>query len=206
MKKLLLFLCASIFALTCGAAPKQGAGTNQSSLHTPTGACSFLDAQTIKDITGLNVTEIKDNGESCVYVDPKAPLNPMVASLGAMLGQAFGGASPLRLQGAPNVLPKPQTGAGLIVRQPSNPGDLTNVKAHDYAQAQLGQVPPQAGCGMLTDVSGLNAVSVVCLNGAVGEGGVVQDGKVVFITYLAPGATATDDIMGKLITTAAGRM
>ena len=94
------------------------------------------------------------------------------------------------------------------MREPKDAGDLTNVSVHDYAQSQLSQtqIPPEAGCGSLQDVSGLNAVSIVCLRGAIGHGGVVQNGKLVLITFLAPGTTATDDVMGKLLGAAAAKM
>lgn len=210
MKKLLLFLCASIYAMACGAAPKHDAGTatpNKAQLTAPSsgGACSFLDAAAINGITGLHITAVKDNGESCVYVDPAAPLSPIVQMFGQVLGRVFGGGSPVRLQGAPNGVSAPQSGAGIIVREPRDAGDLSNVSVHDYAQSELAEFPPQAGCGSLQDVTGLNAAEVVCLGGAIGHGGVVQNGKLVMITYLASG-NATDDVMGKLLTAAAGKM
>jgi hypothetical protein len=102
-------------------------------------------------------------------------------------------------------VPMPQGGAGITVREPSDAGDLSNVSVHDYAQQEVAQLPPQAGCGPLADVSGLNAASVVCLNGQVGHGGVVRNNKLVLIMYLAPG-NATTDIMGKLLSAAAANM
>ena len=190
MKRVLLFLSVSLCVMTARAA-----GT----------ACSYLDAATISQITGLNITSVKDNGDSCVYVDPKAPLNALVQMFGQALGQAFGGGSPLRLSGAPNGVPPPQSGAGVVVREPHDAGDLTYVKVHDYAQEELAQVPPQAACGSLADVSGLNAASVVCLGGQIGHGGVVRNNKLVMVMYLAPG-NATTDVMGKLLSAAAKKM
>lgn len=213
MKKLPLLLCASLYAMTCGAAPKQNAGAPPANPNAPAsavtvspgGACAFLDAATINGITGLNITEVKDNGDSCVYVDPKAPLSPIVQMFAQALGHVFGGSSPLRLPNAPNGVPAPQTGAGIIVRQPKDAGDLTNVSVHDYAQSELAGFPPQARCGALQDVSGLNASEVVCLGGAIGHGGVMQNGKLIMIMYLASG-NATDDVMGKLLAAAAAKM
>ena len=97
MKKLLLFLCASIFAITCGAAPKHVLGTgtattNKSPLTAPAGsACSLLDAATINGITGLHITKVKDNGDTCLYVDPTAPVNGFAQTLAGLLGAVFGG-------------------------------------------------------------------------------------------------------------------
>ena len=187
MKKVIVFLAATLCVMTARAS-----GT----------ACSYLDAATISQITGLNITSVKDDGDACVYVDPKAPLNAIVQMFGQALGQAFGGTSPLRLNGAPNGVPAPQSGAGVVVREPSDTGDLTKVSVHDYAQEELAQVPPQAACGSLADVSGLNAASVVCLGGQIGHGGVVANNKLVMVMYLAPG-NATTDIMGKLLAAAA---
>jgi hypothetical protein len=168
------------------------------------GACSYLDAATVSKITGLKITKVKDDGDSCVYVDPTAPVSPVVQSFGQALSEAFSGGSPLRLKGAPNGVPAPQSGAAVIVRMPSG-GDLTKISVHDYVQGILAQVPPEAGCGSLQDVSGLNAASVICLNGAIGHGGVVKDGKAVQIMYLASG-NATNDVMGALLTAAAANM
>ena len=170
----------------------------------PGSACSFLDAATVSTITGLNITKVTDTGDSCVYVDPTAPVSPLVRTFGQALSQAFSGASPLRLNGAPNGVPVPQSGAGVIVRLPSG-GDLTKVSVHDYVQGVLAEVPAEAGCGALQDVSGLNAASVVCLGGAIGHGGVVKDDKAVQIMYLASG-NATNDVMGALLTAAAANM
>ena len=63
--------------------------------------CSFLDAATISTITGLHITNVKNNGDACVYVDPTAPLSPVVQEFGHALSMAFSGDSPLRLKGAP---------------------------------------------------------------------------------------------------------
>jgi hypothetical protein len=168
------------------------------------GVCSFLDAATVSTITGLHITKVKNNGDSCVYVDPTAPVSPLVRTFGQALSEAFSGGSPLRLNGAPNGVPVPQSGAAVIVRLPSG-GDLTKVSVHDYVQGLLAQVPAEAQCGSLQDVSGLNAASVVCLGGAIGHGGVVKDDKAVQIMYLAPG-NATNDVMGALLTAAAANM
>jgi hypothetical protein len=191
---LLFLLCASIPMMASGAPATSGPGT----------ACPYLDAATVSKITGLNITKVKNNGDSCVYVDPTAPLSPVVQGFGHALSKAFSGESPLRLKGAPNGVPEPQSGAGVIVRLPSG-GDLTNISVHDYIQGILAQVPPDAGCGSLQDVSGLNAASVICLGGAIGHGGVVKDGKAVQIMYLASG-NATNDVMGALLTAAAANM
>ncbi len=180
----------------CKKSPQQSANSDS--------ACSYLDAATISKITGLNITKVKDNGDSCVYVDPTAPLNAVVQMFSQALSQAFSGASPFRLRGAPNGFSQPPTGAGVIVRLPSGAGDLTKVSVHDYAQGLLARVPAGA-CGSLQDVSGLNAASVVCLSGQIGHGGVVRNGKVVHIMYLAPG-NATNDVMGQLLAAAAQKM
>ncbi len=171
----------------------------------PAGVCSFLDAATVSTITGLHITKVTNNGDSCVYGDPTAPLSPVVQQFGLALSKAFGGESPLRLNGAPNGVPAPQSGAGVIVRVPSGGGDLTKLSVHDYVQGILAQVPPEAGCGSLQDVSGLNAASVVCLGGAIGHGGVVKNDKAVQIMYLASG-NATNDVMGALLAAAAANM
>lgn len=195
MKRVLLFLlCASIPMMASGAPATDNPGS----------ACSYLDAATISTITGLHITKTTDNGDACIYVDPTAPLSPMVQTFGQALSKAFSGESPLRLKGAPNGVPEPQRGAGVIVRLPSG-GALTNVSVHDYVQGILAQVPAEAGCGPLQDVSGLNAASVVCLGGAIGHGGVVKDGRAVQIMYLASG-NATNDVMGALLAAAAAKM
>ncbi len=189
MKKIIFFLCASLCAMSARASE----------------LCSYLDAATVSKITGLNITDVKDNGDSCVYVDPKAPVNALVQMFSQVLGSAFGGASPLRLNGAPSGVPTAKSGAAVVVRQPSDVGDLTTVKVHDYAVQELAQVPAQVGCGSVTDVTGLNASSVVCLMGQIGHGGVVQNNKLVLVMYLAPG-NATTDIMGQLLAAAAAKM
>jgi hypothetical protein len=187
VKKIIFLLSVSLYAMTARAADT---------------VCSYLDAATISKITGLSITSVKDDGNACVYVDPKAPLNAMLQMFGQALAQAFGGGSPARLNGGAAV---PQSGAGVVVREPSDAGDLTNVSVHDYAQQEVAQLPPQAACGSLADVSGLNAASVVCLGGQVGHGGVVRNNKLLLIMYLAPG-NATTDIMGKLLAAAAANM
>jgi hypothetical protein len=190
VKKIIFFLFASLCAMTA-----RSSGT----------ACSYLDADTVSAITGLHITKVNDDGDECVYVDPTAPLNAIVQMFSQALGKAFGGTSPVRLNGAPNGVPEAQTGAGVVVREPTDAGDLTNVSVHDYAQQELSEVPAQAGCGAVTDVTGLNASSVVCLGGQIGHGGVVQNNKLVLVMYLAPG-NATTDIMGKLLAAAASKM
>ncbi len=195
MKRALLFLlCASVPMIASGVPPTDNPGRT----------CSYLDAATISRITGLNITKVKDNGDSCIYVDPTAPVSPVVQAFGQALSEAFSGQSPLRLKGAPNGVPAPQSGTAVIVRMPSGL-DLTNVSVHDYVQGLLAQVPPEAGCGSPQDVAGLNAASVICLNGAIGHGGVVKDGKAVHIMYLASG-NATNDVMGALLAAAAAKM
>lgn len=171
----------------------------------PSGSvCSFLDAATVSRITGLHITKVTNSGDACIYVDPTAPLNPIVQQFGKAISMAFSGGGPLQLQGAPNGPSEPQSGAGVIVRLPSG-GDLTKVSVHDYVQGILAQVPAEAQCGSLQDVSGLNAASVVCLGGAIGHGGVVKDDKAVQIMYLASG-NATNDVMGALLAAAAAKM
>jgi hypothetical protein len=213
MRKALLFLlCASIpvvgrgapSAGNPGAAPRRTLEKAPPAAQPSGGACSFLDAATISKITGLNITKVTNDGDSCVYVDPTAPLNAVVQQFGQAISMAFSGESPLRLNGAPNGVPAPQSGAGVIVRLPSG-GDLTKVSVHDYVQGILAQVPAEAQCGSLQDVSGLNAASVVCLGGAIGHGGVVKDDKAVQIMYLASG-NATNDVMGALLAAAAANM
>ena len=218
---LLSLLCASAAAagpLRLGAiGAERGAGTAVAALPPDTGrkmaplnpappgnACSFLDAATVSRITGLHITKVTNSGDACIYVDPTAPLNPIVQQFGKAISMAFSGGGPLQLQGAPNGPSEPQSGAGVIVRLPSG-GDLTKVSVHDYVQGILAQVPAEAQCGSLQDVSGLNAASVVCLGGAIGHGGVVKDDKAVQIMYLASG-NATNDVMGALLAAAAAKM
>jgi hypothetical protein len=190
----LFLLCAGVPMIASGAPATSGPGS----------ACPYLDAATVSTITGLHITKVSNTGDACVYVDPTAPLSPVVQAFGQALSKAFSGESPLRLNGAPNGVPEPQSGAGVIVRLPSG-GDLTNISVHDYVQGLLAQVPADARCGSLQDVSGLNAASVICLGGAIGHGGVVKDGKAVQIMYLAPG-DATNNVMGALLTAAAANM
>lgn len=193
-------------AITVAGLPPGAYRTAAPPTPVPQGAvCSFLDAATVSKITGLRITKVTNDGDSCVYVDPTAPLSPVVQGFGQALSKAFSGESPLRLNGAPNGVPAPQSGAGVIVRVPSGGGDLTKVSVHDYVQGILAQVPPEAGCGPLQDVSGLNAASVVCLGGAIGHGGVVKDDKAIQIMYLASG-NATNDVMGALLAAAAANM
>jgi hypothetical protein len=167
--------------------------------------CAFLDPATISSITGLHITKEKNDGDACIYVDPTAPLSPVIQQFGKALSMAFSGESPFRLQGAPNGVPEPQSGAGVIVRLPSGGGDLSKFSVHDFVQSVLAEVPAEAGCGTLHDVKGLNAASVVCLNGGIGHGGVVKNDKAVHVMYLAPG-NATNDVMGRLLTAAAAHM
>ena len=187
---------------------RPGASRTVAAAPTPApqgGLCSFLDAATVSKITGLRITKVKNSGDACIYVDPTAPLSPVVQQFGQALSKAFSGESPLRLNGAPNGMPAPQSGAGVIVRAPNDGGDLTKVSVHDYAQGILAELPAEAGCGALQDVSGLNAASVICLGGAIGHGGVVKDDKAVQIMYLASG-NATNDVMGALLAAAAANM
>jgi hypothetical protein len=187
MKNVIFFLFASLFVFSARAS-----GT----------ACSYLDADTISKITGLHITKMQDAGDACVYVDPTAPLNALAQMLGQALSQAFGGAS----HNQPSGVREPQTGAGVVVREPSDEGgDTANVSVHDYAQEELAQVPAQAACGPVVDVSGLNAASVVCLGGQIGHGGVIRNNRLVMVMYLAPG-NATSDVMGKLLAAAAAKM
>ncbi len=167
--------------------------------------CSFLDAGTVSKITGLHITKVKPTGDSCVYVDPTAPVSAIVQQLGQALSLAFSGESPLRLKAAPGGVPEPQSGAGVIVRAPSGI-DVSNVNVHDYVEGLLADAPPDAHCGALRDVSGLNAVSIVCMDGAIGHGGVVKDNRLVQVMYLAPGKSATNTIVGRLVRAAAARM
>ncbi len=182
----------------CMKAPQSAQGSGS--------VCSYLDAATISKITGLHITKVQDNGDACVYGDPTAPVNPLLQMFGQAMSMAFGGQSPLRLNGAPNGFPAVPSGAGVIVRQPTDVGDLSNVSVHDYAQGEVSQIPAAAGCGGLQDVSGFNAVSIVCVGGGIGQGGVVKNGKLVLIQYLAPGNSATNDVVGKLLAAAAGKM
>jgi hypothetical protein len=204
VKRILLFLLCASIPVVCSSAPPTDAKTPLNAAA-PGGVCSYLDAATVSTITGLHITKVKANGDSCVYVDPTAPLNAVVQAFGQALSKAFSGESPLRLNGAPNGVPEPQSGAGVVVRVPNDGGDVTKVSVHDYAQGILAQVPAEAGCGALQDVNGLNAASVVCLGGAIGHGGVVKNGKLVHIMYLAPG-NATNDVMGALLAAAARNM
>ncbi len=204
VKRVVLFaLFACIPLIGSGAPPAP------TPVAAPGGACSYLHAATIGSITGLHITSVKDNGDACTYADPTAPVSPVLQQFGQVLSEAFGGASPLRLKGAPNGVRAPRSGAGLIVRVPADVGDVSNVSVHDYVQSTLAQVPAEMtaemGCGSPQDVSGLNATSIVCLGGGLGEGGVVKDGKVVMIIYLAP-ANATNQVVGQLLAAAAQNM
>jgi hypothetical protein len=181
----------------CKDKPQQGGSSGN--------PCAYLDPATISSITGLHITSMKNDGDACVYVDPTAPLSPVIQQFGHALSMAFSGESPFRLKGAPNGVPEPQSGAGVIVRLPSGGGDLSKVSVHAYIQGVLDQMQAQAACGAIYDVAGLNAASVVCLNGGIGHGGVVKNGKAVHVMYLASG-NATDDVMGRLLTAAATKM
>ncbi len=169
----------------------------------PSGGCAYLDAATIDKITGLHITTVKDKGDSCEYVDPKAPISGPVQSMGQALSTSFSGQSPLRLKGAPNGVPEPQSGAGVLVFRPAQAqGQQVNV--HDMTK---GSPPPaQAQCGPTGDVSGLNAVAVVCLGGGIGMGIVAQNGTVLTVLYLAPGTTASTAAVEGLVRAAAARM
>ncbi len=169
------------------------------------GSCAFLDASTVSKITGLRITKVVDNGESCVYCDPSAPINQLVQAFSQALSAGFSGDSPLRFSQAPGGLPVAQSGSGVVVRRVTDAGDTSQINARAYAQTELSQFTAEARCGALQDVGKLNAVSVVCLGGALGHSGVIKNGKVLQIMFLALG-TATNDIMGELIQAAAAKM
>jgi hypothetical protein len=205
VKKAFVVLCASVLMLASGAVAASDPGTGSPPSAKPGSACSYLDAATISRITGMHITKVKDVGDSCVYVDPTAHLNPVIQQFSTALAIAFSGESPLRLKGSEGHQLQPWNGAGVVVRLPGDSGDLTQVSVHDYVQSILAEVPADARCGSVHDVKGLNAASVVCLNGSIGHGGVVKDGKAVQIMYLAP-VQATNDVMGRLLAAAAMKM
>ncbi|HKI86688.1 MAG TPA: hypothetical protein VKA53_08070, partial [Thermoanaerobaculia bacterium] len=206
-----LLLCAT-FLLFAGntaiAATDASAGNHGQAMGISGNPCSFLDARTVSGITGLHITKVQNLGDSCLYVDSTAPVSLIVQQFGQALSMAFSGESPFRLKGAPEGgMPKAQSGAGVIVRSPSGEGtDLTKVNVHDYAAEALAEVPADAGCGQLQDVTGLNAVSIVCYDGAIGHSGVAKNGKLVYVMFLAPGKTATNKVMGRLVRAAAAHM
>lgn len=214
MKKILLLLCATLPLMAGTVAtghPLNGHGKVATTAGGGRGnPCSFLSAKTISRITGLHITSVRNLGDSCMYVDPKAPLNAEVEKFGYALSLAFSGQSPLRLKAAPaGGVPEPESGAGVIVRTPTG-DNVATVNVHEYAESLLQEIRanpnPGVHCGALHDVSGLNAVSIVCDHGAIANGGVAKDGKAVHITYLAAGYGATNKVMGELVRAAAAHM
>ena len=152
-----------------------------------TTACQILDVPTIDKITGLHITQVKNDGDSCVYGDPSAPVNPALEAVGSAIAKGFTGSSVTIT-----------TGAGVIVRlQALPPGPEPKVEDH------FNEIPPGL-CDTPQLISGLNAASAICMG--VENIAVVGDGKFVFITYLASGSSATHEQGAALGRAAAQRL
>ena len=151
-----------------------------------TTACQILDVPTIDKITGLHITQVKNDGDSCVYGDPSAPVNPALQAVGSAIAKAFGSSVTIT------------TGAGVIVRlQALPPGPEPKVEDH------FNEIPPGL-CDTPQLISGLNAASAICMG--VENIAVVGDGKLVIITYLASGSSATHEQGAALGRAAAQRL
>jgi hypothetical protein len=150
-------------------------------------ACHVFEVATLDKITGLHITSVKDNGDSCVYADPSAPVSDVLKNFAGAITKAFTGTS-VDLG----------NGAGVIVRLRDVPAG-PEPQVSDY----LDQIPARL-CDTPQLVDGENAASAICMG--VLNVGVVADGKFAFITYLAPGNTATHDQGAALARAAAERL
>lgn len=136
-------------------------------------SCQVFDVPTIDRITGLHITSVKDQGDSCLYVDPSAPPSGVLQGFASAIGKAFTGTS-INLT----------SGAGVVVRLKALPPGPTP-KAADY----VGEIPADLCDTQLVD--GENAASAICMG--VLNVGIVGESKAAFVTYLAPAGTATHD-------------
>jgi hypothetical protein len=140
-----------------------------------TTSCEVLTVATIDKITGLHITNTKDNGDSCVYGDPSAPVNPVLQQLAGIMSQAFQGS---------NVTTS--TGAGVIVRLTDLP-DGPDPQVSDY----FDEIPADL-CDPPQLIDGVNGATTICQG--VENIVVVSDGKFVHIVYLASGNGATHEV------------